>query len=151
LPGRSKTGPSRVYVALGSNLGDRERALGFAREQLAALPGTVVRAVSSIEETAPLGERSQPMYLNQMVVLDTSLSPRELLAALQRIEVLAGRARRERWESRILDLDIVRFGNLEIDEPDLKIPHPGLRDRDFWQRELGELAGPGFQVDSFDS
>lgn len=151
MPGRSKARPTRVYVALGSNLGDRERALGFAREQLGELPGTVVQAASAIEETAPLGGRSQPWYLNQMVALDTSLSPRELLGALQRIEALAGRIRRERWESRALDLDIVRFGTLELDEPDLTIPHPGIRDRDFWQRGLAELGVPGFQADSFDS
>lgn len=144
MPGPNSAGSNRVYIALGSNLGDRERALGFARDKLGELPGTVVRAASSIEETVPLGGRVQPPYLNQMVALDSSLAPRELLAALQRIEALAGRIWRERWESRTLDLDIVRFGNLELDEPGLKIPHPGLGDRDFWQRELRELTESGF-------
>jgi len=144
LPGRSKFGPSRVYVALGSNLGDREGALGFARNKLAGLPGTVLTAASAIEETAPLGGRTQPPYLNQMIALDTTLSPRELLAALQEIEGLAGRSRRERWDSRTLDLDIVRYDDLELDEPGLRIPHPGLGDRDFWQRELLELTARGF-------
>jgi 2-amino-4-hydroxy-6-hydroxymethyldihydropteridine diphosphokinase len=144
LPGRNNPPAIRVYIALGSNLGDRERSLQLAREKLAELPGTVLKAVSSIEETAPLGGRVQPRYLNQMVALDTTLSPRQLLAALQEIELLAGRVRREPGASRVLDLDIVRFGDLELDEPDLVIPHPGLGNRDFWQRELLELTEPGF-------
>lgn len=147
MPGPSNPPPVRVYVALGSNLGDRERSLGFARERLAELPDTVLKAASSVEETAPLGGRAQPWYLNQMVALDTRLSPRQLLAALQEIERQAGRARREPGASRTLDLDIVRFGDRELDEPDLVIPHPGLVDRDFWQRELGELTERGYQAD----
>jgi len=76
---------ARVYVALGSNLGDRQAHLAFARERLAALPGTVLLATSAVEETAPLGGRAQPPYLNQMVVLETTLPPRALLDACQRI------------------------------------------------------------------
>ena len=138
----------RAYIALGSNLGDRERALDFARARLAELPDSVLRAASTIEETAPLGGRAQPWYLNQMVVLETRLSPRELLTLLHEIEAQAGRIRRERWASRTLDLDIVRFGDLELDEPGLRLPHPGLAERDFWQRELRELGEQGFQLDS---
>jgi 2-amino-4-hydroxy-6-hydroxymethyldihydropteridine diphosphokinase len=144
LPEPSKTNPVRAYIALGSNLGDREGALGFARDKLAELPDSVLQAVSTIEETAPLGGRSQPPYLNQMVVLDTRLSPHELLRMLHHIEARAGRIRRERWESRTLDLDIVRFGDLKLDEPGLRLPHPGLAERDFWRRELLELAEQGF-------
>lgn len=144
MPERNKPEPKRVYIAVGSNLGDREQALGFAREKLAQLPGTVLQAVSSIEETAPLGGRDQPWYLNQMVALDTRMAPRELLSALQEIETQAGRLRREQWASRTLDLDIVRFGDLTLDEPGLTLPHPGINQRDFWQRELLELADQGF-------
>lgn len=144
MPERSSPTPKRVYIALGSNLGDRERALGFARERIAQLSDTVVQAASSIEETAPLGGRDQPWYLNQMVALDTRLSPRELLVALQEIETQAGRTRAERWASRTLDLDIVRFGDVELDEPGLTLPHPRIKERDFWQRELLELAAQGF-------
>jgi 2-amino-4-hydroxy-6-hydroxymethyldihydropteridine diphosphokinase len=128
-----------VYVALGSNLGEREAQLTAARSALAALPRTTLTAASTIEETDPLGGAQQPSYLNQMVRLETGLTPRELLAACQDIERAAGRERRERWASRTLDLDIVLFGQRTMSEPDLTIPHPGLAHRDFWRRELAEL------------
>jgi len=135
--------PARAYVALGSNLGDRAASLALARQRLAALPGTALLGASAIEETAPLGGRQQPAYLNQMVALETALAPRELLAACHRIEAEAGRERRERWESRTLDLDLVRYAELTLAEPGLTLPHPGLATRDFWQRELAELARMG--------
>lgn len=128
-----------AYVALGSNLGEREAHLAAARSALAALPRTSLAAASAIEETPPLGGVRQPSYLNQMVRLETGLTPRELLAACQVIERAAGRERRERWASRTLDLDIVLFGERTISDPDLTIPHPGLAHRDFWRRELAEL------------
>jgi 2-amino-4-hydroxy-6-hydroxymethyldihydropteridine diphosphokinase len=129
----------RVYVALGSNLGDRAAHLRAAREALATLPETTVVAASSIEETPPLGGLNQPPYLNQMVLLETSLEPRTLLAALQAVEAGEGRQRSERWGSRTLDLDIVSFGDRRMNEKDLIIPHPELPNRDFWRRELAEL------------
>ncbi|HET8635206.1 MAG TPA: 2-amino-4-hydroxy-6-hydroxymethyldihydropteridine diphosphokinase [Gemmatimonadales bacterium] len=131
----------QAFIALGSNLGDREAYLAFGREWLGALRSTRLVAASRIEETAPLGGRRQPRYLNQMVQLRTRLSPQELLASCQRIERAAGRLREVtgRWESRTLDLDIVRYDDLTLDEPGLTLPHPGLPERDFWQRELAEL------------
>jgi 2-amino-4-hydroxy-6-hydroxymethyldihydropteridine diphosphokinase len=129
----------RAYVALGSNLGDREGHLLAARRALSALPGTSIVAISTIEETAPLGGMEQPPYLNQMVLLDTELEPRALLHALQSIELLEGRRREERWGSRTLDLDIVRFGDRQLNDEDLIIPHPELPNRDFWRRELAEI------------
>jgi 2-amino-4-hydroxy-6-hydroxymethyldihydropteridine diphosphokinase len=128
-----------VYVALGSNLGDREGYLRAAREAIASLPDTQVIRVSGVEETAPLGEMQQPPYLNQMVLLKTSLEPRALLEALQEIERRLGRQRTERWGARTLDLDIVQFGNRRVNEHDLIIPHPELSNRDFWRREMAEL------------
>jgi 2-amino-4-hydroxy-6-hydroxymethyldihydropteridine diphosphokinase len=135
------TGPAaeRVAVALGSNLGDRAAHLAAARAGLAALPGTILRAASSVEETAPLGGMDQPGYLNQMVLLETTLTPRALLEACQRIERGAGRVRSARWAPRTLDLDIVLFGDRHVEEPGLTIPHPELPRRDFWRRELEEL------------
>jgi 2-amino-4-hydroxy-6-hydroxymethyldihydropteridine diphosphokinase len=130
-----------AYIALGSNLGDRHEHLARARDAIARLPSSRVVAESSIDETAPLGQRDQPMYLNQMVALETSLTPRQLLSRLQAIEQHAGRARHERWASRTLDLDIVCFDAQTASETDLEIPHPGLADRPFWQRELAELRG----------
>jgi len=134
----------RAYVALGSNLGDRQAHLALARDRLARLPGTVLLGASPIDETAPLGGLDQPPYLNQMVALDTTLAPRALLEGCQRIEAEAGRRRRERWASRTLDLDLVRFGDLVMDEPGLTLPHPGLDQRPFWQEELAALAGQGW-------
>jgi 2-amino-4-hydroxy-6-hydroxymethyldihydropteridine diphosphokinase len=128
-----------VYVALGSNLGDRGAHLAAARAALGALPGTRIVAASGIEETAPLGGKTQPAYLNQMVLLETSLEPHTLLEACHAIEDAQGRVRAERWGSRTIDIDIVRFGARRLREPDLIIPHPGLVHRDFWQRELAEL------------
>jgi 2-amino-4-hydroxy-6-hydroxymethyldihydropteridine diphosphokinase len=129
----------RAYVALGSNLGDRAAHLAAARDALTHLPATTLVATSAVEETAPLAGMIQPPYLNQMVLLETRLSPRELLLACQAIEQAEGRVRTERWGARTLDLDIVRYGRRRVIEPDLIIPHPELPNRDFWQRELAEL------------
>ena len=129
----------RAYVALGSNLGDRAEHLAAARAALAALPATTLLAVSTIEETAPLAGMDQPAYLNQMLLLETGLEPRALLAACQAIERSRGRVRSARWGARTLDLDIVRYGHRLIADPDLIIPHPELSNRNFWIRELAEL------------
>jgi 2-amino-4-hydroxy-6-hydroxymethyldihydropteridine diphosphokinase len=128
-----------VYVALGSNLGDRERHLAFARAEIAALPGTRILDATAPEETAPFGPAGQRSYLNQMIALETELTPHALLAALQGIEQRAGRTREVRWGPRTLDLDIVRFGDRAIADERLVVPHPGLPERDFWQRELRAL------------
>src|SRR5881397_1475749 len=98
-----------AYIALGSNLGDRERFLSMAREEIALLPGTTVLATTPSEETEPFGPTGQGRYLNQMVAVDTDLDPHQLLDALQDIERRAGRERAERWGPRTLDLDIVKF------------------------------------------
>ena len=129
-----------AFVALGSNLGDREGYLAHARAALGALPDTELVAASRIEETDPLGSLPQPPYLNQMVLLRTALPPRVLLEACLAIERAAGRERRDRWAPRTLDLDLVRVGAYAVDEPDLRLPHPELPHRGFWQRELVELA-----------
>jgi 2-amino-4-hydroxy-6-hydroxymethyldihydropteridine diphosphokinase len=129
----------QVFVALGSNLGDRAAHLQAGREALGALAGTRLIGASAIEETAPLAGMDQPPYLNQMVLLETDLEPRALLQACQTIERREGRQRTERWGARTLDLDIVRFGNRQVKESDLIIPHPELPNRDFWRRELAEL------------
>lgn len=128
-------------MALGSNMGDREGHLAHARSRLNELPGTRVIAVSGVEETAPIGPVAQPPYLNQMVLLETGLTPADLLAQCRAIEAERGRERRERWGPRTLDLDIVRYGARIVREPDLTIPHPELPNRGFWQREIAELDG----------
>jgi 2-amino-4-hydroxy-6-hydroxymethyldihydropteridine diphosphokinase len=128
-----------AYIALGSNLGDRDTYLARARSALAAIPGSHVIGESSIEETEPLGGLSQGKYLNQMIALETTLTPRELLGHLHDIELREGRTRHTRWASRTIDLDIVCFERQIAHEPDLEVPHPELPNRDFWQRELAEL------------
>lgn len=133
--------PERVYVALGSNLGDRAEHLAYARMRLAALPGTTLAGASVIEETAPLGPVPQGPYLNQMLLLETTLAPEELLFHGQLIEQERGRTRGVRWGPRTLDLDIVRFGDRIVQRPGLTLPHPQLDARGFWQREVAELDG----------
>ena len=133
------TPPARAWVALGSNLGDRDAHLARARAAIGELPGTRVVAASRVEETAPLGDIPQGPYLNQMVLLETELPPRALLHSLLAIERAAGRVRGTRWGPRTLDLDIVRYDDLTLRGPGLTLPHPALGERDWWQRELKEL------------
>jgi 2-amino-4-hydroxy-6-hydroxymethyldihydropteridine diphosphokinase len=130
-----------AYVALGSNLGDREKHLAVARDEIARLPKTKVLGITPPEETEPIGPPGQGRYLNQMVAIETELSPHALLGALQEIEARAGRERAERWGARTLDLDIVKFDGQTVADAALTIPHPALRDRAFWQRELAALPG----------
>ena len=130
----------RAFIALGSNLGDREGHLAAARAALAALPRTRLVAASRVEETAPLGGMDQPPYLNQMVALETALEPRALLAACQAIERSRGRVRTERWGARTLDLDLLLYGDRTIDTPTLQVPHPRLRERNFVLYPLHDIA-----------
>jgi len=131
----------RVYIALGSNLGDRSANLGRARTAIASLKNVRVVAESIVEETEPLGPVPQGPYLNQMIAVETDLTPRQLLGALQRIERAAGRVRVVKWGPRTLDLDIVMIEGKEFVDDALTVPHPELPNRDFWKRELEELRG----------
>jgi 2-amino-4-hydroxy-6-hydroxymethyldihydropteridine diphosphokinase len=128
-----------AYIALGSNLGEREVFLAQARRAIAGLEKTRVLGQTDAEETAPIGPIAQGPFLNQMVAIETELSPRDLLAALRKIETDAGRVRTARWGPRTLDLDIVLFEKQTIREPELTVPHPELSNRDFWLRELAAL------------
>ena len=130
-----------AYIALGSNLGNRELALARARAAIAAIRDTRLIAATPVEETEPLGPVQQGKYLNQMVAVSTTLPPRTLLAALHRIERAAGRVRAIRWGPRTLDLDIVMMEGKEYSDDALVIPHPELPNRDFWLRELALLRG----------
>jgi 2-amino-4-hydroxy-6-hydroxymethyldihydropteridine diphosphokinase len=128
-----------AYIALGSNLGQREVFLAQARRAIAALAGTRVLSQTDAEETAPIGPVAQGAFLNQMIAIETELSPHDLLAELQRIEGEAGRVRSARWGPRTLDLDIVLFEKQAVQERGLTVPHPELSNRDFWLRELAAL------------
>jgi 2-amino-4-hydroxy-6-hydroxymethyldihydropteridine diphosphokinase len=131
-----------VYLALGSNLGDRAAHLAHARERLAAVPGVRLVAASAVEETAPLGPVPQGAYLNQMLALRTTLAPEALLDACLAIEAEGGRDRASapRWGARTLDLDVVLFGARRVESPRLRVPHRELPDRDFWHRGLAALG-----------
>lgn len=129
-----------AYVGLGANLGDRE---GTIRAAIAALPGVV--GVSELRETDPVGVVDQPRFLNGVVVLETHLPARELLELLLAVERDLGRRRRERWGPRAIDLDLLLYGDAEIDEPGLTVPHPRLHERAFVLEPLAELA-PGLVV-----
>ena len=130
-----------AYIALGSNVGNRELALARARAAIGAIRDTRLIAASEIEETEPVGPVVQGKFLNQMVAVSTTLPPRTLLAALHRIERAAGRVRAVRWGPRTLDLDIVMIDGKEYSDDALVIPHPELPNRDFWLRELAQLRG----------
>ncbi|MFL5632489.1 MAG: 2-amino-4-hydroxy-6-hydroxymethyldihydropteridine diphosphokinase [Gemmatimonadaceae bacterium] len=128
-----------AYIALGSNLGQREVFLAQARRAISQLAMTRVLAETDAEETAPIGPVAQGPFLNQMIAIETELSPHDLLAELQRIEADAGRIRAERWGPRTLDLDIVLFEKQSVRAPGLTVPHPELSNRNFWLRELATL------------
>ena len=130
-----------AYIALGSNVGQREVFLAEGLKGIAALAKTRVLRQTAAEETAPLGPVAQGTFLNQMIAIETELTPHDLLAGLQQIEQGAGRVRAERWGPRTLDLDIVLFEKQSVREPGLIVPHPELSNRDFWIRELAELRG----------
>jgi 2-amino-4-hydroxy-6-hydroxymethyldihydropteridine diphosphokinase len=126
----------KAYLGLGSNLGDRWE---YLRRAVAGLPDVV--AVSPVYETDPVGgPEGQDSYLNVVVELDTDLTPRQLLELGQRLEEEAGRVRGERWGPRTLDVDVLLVGDLVVDEPDLQIPHPRMRERGFVLVPLADLA-----------
>ena len=131
---------TRVYLGLGSNLGDRAANLALARRRLEEL-GVRVVAASSEENTEPLGEVEQPHFLNQVVEADTTLGPEALLRVVKSIEVEAGRKPGGvRRGPRELDIDILLYDGTVLETNDLTIPHPGVVDREFIHRELAEIA-----------
>lgn len=128
-----------VYIALGSNLGDREENLRRAREQIDARDLRMLRA-SSIYETEPRDVEDQPWFLNQVIECQTELFPRQLLARLQKIERAMGRKRRVTKGPREIDLDILLFGDAVVKAPELEVPHPRLTERRFVLEPLAELV-----------
>lgn len=125
----------RAFMGLGSNMGGREQ---FLRDAVAAMPDVV--AVSGLYETDPIGGPDQEPFLNIVVQLDTERSARELLELCRRLEQAADRVRKVRWGPRTLDVDVLWHDGETVDEPDLIVPHPRMRDRAFVMVPLGELA-----------
>jgi 2-amino-4-hydroxy-6-hydroxymethyldihydropteridine diphosphokinase len=131
----------RAYVGLGANLGDREGAIRNAVDLLGAEPGIEIVAVSRLRETDPVGYLDQPRFLNGAAALETDLAAAELLALLLDVERRLGRERtgEERFGPRTIDLDLLLYGQEEIDEPGLTVPHPRLAERRFALEPLHEL------------
>lgn len=127
-----------AYLALGANVGDRARSLAEARRLLEARGARLLRA-SSVRETEPFGVTDQPRFLNQVIEVDWNGGPRELLATAKAVEAAVGRTPTYRWGPREIDVDILLFGDESVEDPDLVIPHPGLRERDFVREPLAEL------------
>lgn len=135
-------GGRRAYLGLGSNVGDREANLQSAVDGLAARAGPVV-AISPVYETEPVGGPPQPHYLNAVVVVETALSPRELLGVAKSLEAEAGREPPDpdrRWGPRPLDVDVLMVGDERVDEPDLVVPHPRIHQRAFVLAPLADVA-----------
>ncbi len=122
---------TRAVLGLGGNIGDSRKLLAAAIERLAADPDTEVEAVSALYLTPPWGKVDQPAFLNAAVLIETSLTARRLLDTILSIERQLGRERIERWGPRRIDIDILLFGALSIDEPGLHVPHPRLTERAF--------------------
>jgi 2-amino-4-hydroxy-6-hydroxymethyldihydropteridine diphosphokinase len=130
----------RAFLGLGSNLGDRLANLQLAVDAVARVPGVVLRAVSRVYETAPVGGPPQDAYLNAVVLIDTNLIEEELLHRCQQIEELAERVRTERWGPRTLDVDILLVENTRCEGPELTIPHPRMWERGFVLAPLRDVA-----------
>lgn len=130
---------SIAYIALGSNLGNKEENCLKAIEFIQSLPNTKVLKTSSFIETKPQGKIDQPRFLNGAIKIETKLSPQKLMQSLLEIEKKMGRVRGEKWGPRIIDLDIIAYDDLKINEPGLTIPHPRFKERDFVLIPLREL------------
>jgi 2-amino-4-hydroxy-6-hydroxymethyldihydropteridine diphosphokinase len=133
---------SRAWLALGSNLGDRDGYLRQARTALEA-SGIRIRRASSIDETDPVGVTDQPRFLNQVLEVETQLEPRPLLDGLKAIERRLGRTPGPRWGPREIDIDILTYDDRQIDEPGLKIPHSELERRPFLKKLLDQAGSAG--------
>jgi len=128
-----------IYLLLGSNIGDRRKMISDACEQIRELAGEIIK-YSGIYETEAWGKTSQPPFLNQVVEILSELTPKQLLTTLQLIENNLGRVRREKWDERTIDIDVLYYGNLTLQDQYLSIPHPEIPSRRFTLVPLVEIA-----------
>jgi len=129
-----------AYIGIGSNMGDKVLNCKNAIEEMNRLPGCTVTASSSFYKTEPVGMENQDWYINCVSQLNTYLNPFQLIKALLSIEHAMGRRRRRRWEARIIDLDILLFGQEIIRSRDLVVPHPLMQERRFVLEPLAQLS-----------
>jgi 2-amino-4-hydroxy-6-hydroxymethyldihydropteridine diphosphokinase len=139
--GAQATGPEvRVYLSLGSNVGDRRGNLERALQRLGETPGLRIGRVSRKYRSAPLGVTEQPEFLNLAAEAFTSLGPVELLRVVKGLEVALGRTAGPRWGPRVIDIDILIYDGAPVETPDLVVPHPRMEERAFVMVPLAEIA-----------
>jgi 2-amino-4-hydroxy-6-hydroxymethyldihydropteridine diphosphokinase len=145
--GGQVSGPRRVVIALGSNLGNRLENLQAGLDALFDAPGLALVAVSPVYETVPVGGPDQPSYLNAVLIARTTLPARRVLDRCHRAETARGRVREERWGPRTLDLDVIVYGDVVSADPELTLPHPRAHERAFvlvpWRAIEPDAAIPG--------
>ena len=134
---------TRAFIGAGANLGEPVRQLRQAQEQLGKAPGIKFLGVSSFYRTQPVGPVEQPPFINAVFEIEPGIGPHDLLALLLEIEGRMGRVRKERWGPRVIDLDLLFYGDEIINEEGLEAPHPRLHGRRFVLAPLAEIA-PGF-------
>ncbi len=130
----------RIFLGLGSNLGDREANLRAALEHIEHLPGTRVVRSSGFWETEPWGVEDQPAFLNAVTEVRSVLAPEELLDSVKQIERELGRTPTFRWGPRLIDIDLLLYGRRRVDTPQLQVPHPEILNRPFVWEPLQEIA-----------
>lgn len=135
-----------AYIGLGSNLSSPVRQVLGARKEITALTGITEAAFSSLYRSSPMGPQDQPNYINAVMAVYTTLAAITLLHCLQDIENQHHRVRLERWGARTLDLDLLLFGDQQIDDSELTVPHPGVAQRAFVLYPLREIAEPSLSI-----
>jgi len=138
-----------AYIALGTNIGDRELNLRVALDTLTVNPQLEITHISAIYETAPVGGPEQAQYLNACAALQTKLSPTKLLLTMLEVENKMGRVRREHWGPRVIDLDLLIYNHIFMNTPLLQLPHPRMTERDFVLVPLANIA-PDLIVPCYD-
>lgn len=132
--------PHRVYIGIGSNLGNKKENYLESLERIARMPRTRITKESSLYESEPLGDSREP-YVNGVIEIETEFGPEQLLKRLKSIERLMGRKKaKKRWSDRVIDLDILLYDSLKLNRRSLKIPHPEMHNRKFVLLPLSEIA-----------
>lgn len=134
---------ARAFIGAGANLVEPVRQIRQAQDALQKSPGIKFLAASSLYRTQPVGPVEQPPFINAVFSLEAGIGPHDLLSLLLEIEQNMGRVRKERWGPRVIDLDLLFYGEEIIEEPGLEVPHPMLHERRFVLAPLAEIA-PGF-------